>query len=192
MRDDLARRDALCIAGRTLEEQEKAVSSLLHGTVAWAILLGAVLCGGGLKSADAQADGTVVEGPDAGLPCISRVPMDFALVALPPLPPHAFWDRENLYLFGGVAVMRTLDYTSTLNMLRRGREEILLPDDVVNNHAGFAALEVAGTATSIGISYLFHITGHHKLERWVSIGHISVAGFGAARNYALESHHQVK
>ena len=88
--------------------------------------------------------------------------------------------------------MRTLDYTSTLNMLRRGREEILLPDDVVNNHAGFAALEAAGTATSIGISYLFHLTGHHKLERWVSVGHISVAGFGAVRNYALESHHRTK
>jgi hypothetical protein len=115
--------------------------------------------------------------------------MGLALDALPPVPRHAFWDRKNLYLFGGVAVMRTLDYTSTLNMLRRGREEILLPDDVVNNHAGFAALEAVGTATSIGISYLFHVTGHHKLERWVSIEHISVAGFGAVRNYALESHH---
>ena len=101
---------------------------------------------------------------------------------------HAFWDRENLLLFGGVGVMRTLDYTSTLNMLRRGREEILLPGDVVRNHAGFAALEVASAATSIGISYALHRTGHHKLERWLSIGHISVAGFGAAWNYALDTH----
>jgi len=85
--------------------------------------------------------------------------------------------------------MRILDYTSTLNMQRRGREEILLPDDVVNNRAGFAALEAAGTATSIGLSYLLHRTGHHKLERWLSIGHISATGFGAARNYALESKH---
>jgi hypothetical protein len=160
--------------------------------MAWAILLGAVLCGGGLTSADAQIDAVVGERPDAGLPWISRFPVGFALVALPPVPRHAFWDRENLHLFGGVAVMRTLDYTSTLNMLRRGREEILLPDEVVKNHAGFAALEVAGTATSIGVSYLFHVTGHHKLERWVSVGHISVAGFGAVRNYALESHHRAK
>jgi len=85
--------------------------------------------------------------------------------------------------------MRTLDYTSTLNMLRRGREEILLPGDVVRNHAGFAALEAASTATSIGISYLLHRAGHHKLERWISIGHVSVAGIGAARNYALETYH---
>ena len=102
---------------------------------------------------------------------------------------HPFWDRTNAYLFAGIGVVRTLDYTSTINMRARGREEILLPDEVVNNRAGFAALEAAGVATSIGISYIFHRTGHHKLERWLSIGHISVAGFGAARNYALDSKH---
>jgi len=85
--------------------------------------------------------------------------------------------------------MRGLDYASTKNMLARGREEILLPDDVVNSPAGFPALEAAATATSIGISYIMHRTGHHKLERWVSIVHIGVAGFGAARNYALKSKH---
>lgn len=171
-------------------EQEKAVSSFCHGSAGRAILLlCAVLCGSGLTYGDDRMDAMVVEPPDAGLPCISRVPRDIELVALPPVPRHAFWDRENLYLFGGIAAMRTLDYTSTLNMLRRGREEILLPGDVVKNHTGFAALEVAGTATSIGVSYLFHVTGHHKLERWVSMRHISVAGFGAVRNYSLESHH---
>lgn len=92
-------------------------------------------------------------------------------------------------LFSGIAAFRVLDYTSTRNMLARGREEILIPDDVVHNTAGFAGLEAAGVATSIGISYLLHRTGHHKLERWMSIGHISVTAFGAARNYALESKH---
>ena len=85
--------------------------------------------------------------------------------------------------------MRALDFASTKNMLARGREEILLPDDVVKNDAGFAALEAAATGTSIGVSYIFHRTGHHSIERWVSIVHISVTGFGAARNYCLESKH---
>jgi hypothetical protein len=102
---------------------------------------------------------------------------------------HRFWDRKNLWLFSGVAAARGLDYASTYNMLDRGRQEILLPDEVVNNRAGFAALEAAGTATSIGLSYLLHRTGHHQLERWLSISHIGVAGFGAARNYALETKH---
>jgi hypothetical protein len=102
---------------------------------------------------------------------------------------HRFWDKTNIWLFSGVAVMRALDYTSTRNMQARGREEILLPDDVVNNSAGFAALEAAGAMTSVGVSYIFHRTQHHSLERWMSIGHISVAGFGDARNYALKSKH---
>jgi hypothetical protein len=103
--------------------------------------------------------------------------------------PHKFWDPTNRWLFSGVAVFRALDYASTKNMLARGREEILLPDDVVDNSAGFAAVEAAGVATSIGLSYWAHRTGHHSIERWISIIHISVTGFGAARNYALESKH---
>jgi hypothetical protein len=106
-----------------------------------------------------------------------------------PLPVHSFWGKENILLFSGVAVFRALDYASTKNMLARGREEILLPDDVVDNSAGFAALEAASTATSVGISYILHRTGHHKLERWLSIGHMSVTAFGAGRNYALKSAH---
>ena len=105
------------------------------------------------------------------------------------LPVHKFWDRPNAWLFTGVAASRALDYTSTRNMLGRGREELLIPDDVVNSKAGFPALEAAGAATSVGISYIFHRYGHHKMERWVSIVHIGVTSFGAAHNYALKSNH---
>src|SRR5437764_12523498 len=102
---------------------------------------------------------------------------------------HRFWDRNNVLLFSSVAVSRGLDYASTRNMQARGREEILLPDDVVNNSAGFASLEAAATATSIGLSYWMHRAGHHKIERWISIVHLSVTAFGDARNYALKSKH---
>jgi hypothetical protein len=102
---------------------------------------------------------------------------------------HAFWDRTNLALFSGIAVTRGMDYASTRNFQARGRQEILLPDEVVNNSAGFASLEAAATMASVAVSYLLHRTGHHTLERWMSIGHISVTGFGDVRNYALESRH---
>ena len=49
--------------------------------------------------------------------------------------PHRFWDRTNILLFSGVAVFRGLDYASTRNFQARGRGEILIPDDVVNNSA---------------------------------------------------------
>ena len=107
----------------------------------------------------------------------------------PEFQPHRFWDRTNILLFSGVAIFRGLDYASTRNFQARGRDEILLPDDVVDNSAGFAALEAAGTAASVGLSYAMHRTGHHKLERWVSVVHIGVTGFGVVRNYSLESKH---
>ena len=132
-------------------------------------------------AARAQASGELPADPGAQVPATDSTREQ--------IPTHAFWDKENILLFSGVAVFRGLDYASTKNMLARGREEILLPDDVVDNSAGFAALEAAATATSIGISYALHRTGHHKLERWVSITHLSVTAFGAARNYALKSNH---
>ena len=105
-----------------------------------------------------------------------------------PTPQHRFWDRKNILLFSGVAVFRGLDYASTRNFEARGRQEVLIPDDIVFNSAGFASLEAAGAATSVGISYIFHRTGHHKMERWVSIGHIGVTAFGVGWNYSLKTH----
>jgi hypothetical protein len=102
---------------------------------------------------------------------------------------HRFWDATNDWLFAGVGASRTLDYFSTLNMRRRGRQEILLTNDVVDNHAAFAVIEAAGTGASIGVSYLFHHYGHHKLERATSIVHIGLATTGAVRNYCLKTAH---
>ncbi len=102
---------------------------------------------------------------------------------------HRFWDKENDLLFAGVGASRTLDYFSTLNFRRRGNHEVLLTNDLVDNHAAFAAVEAGATGLSIGVSYLFHRYGHHKLERWASIIHISVATGGAAHNYSLKTVH---
>ncbi len=95
----------------------------------------------------------------------------------------------NDLLFAGVGASRTLDYFSTLNMRRRGRDEIFLTNDVVDNHAAFAVIEAAGTGASIGLSYLFHHYGHHRLERATSIVHIGLATTGAVRNYCLKTAH---
>jgi hypothetical protein len=102
---------------------------------------------------------------------------------------HNFWDRQNKLLFGAVAASRTLDYFSTLNMRRRGLQEVFLTNDIVDNHAAFAAIEAGGTAVSIGASYLFHHYHHHRLERWTSIVHASLATSGAVRNYCLKTAH---
>ena len=102
---------------------------------------------------------------------------------------HHFWDKENASLFAAVAASRTLDYFSTLNMRRRGRQEIFLTNDVVDNHAAFAGIEAAAVGASIGASYLFHRYHHHQLERWTSIIHVGLATTGAVRNYCLVTAH---
>jgi hypothetical protein len=100
-------------------------------------------------------------------------------------PSHRFWDRENAWLFAGVGAARMLDYASTRHMRSLGVNEWLLTNSIVDNKPLFVGIELAGTAASIGVCYLFHRTGHHRAERWVSILHIGVGVGGSIRNYTL-------
>lgn len=74
-------------------------------------------------------------------------------------------------------------------MRRRGRQEIFLTNDAVDNHAAFAAIEAVATGVSIGAAYLFPRYGHDKLERWTSFVHIGLGTAGAPRNYCLKTAH---
>jgi hypothetical protein len=134
--------------------------------------------------------------PSAPQPVGSAAPADRKKTAEPvaainpPAPGvHNFWDRENDWLFAGVGAGRALDYASTLNLRRRGINEVFLTNSIVDNHPLFAGIEVAATAASVGVSYIFHRTGHHRLERWTSAIHAGVAVGGAIRNYALKTPH---
>jgi hypothetical protein len=104
-------------------------------------------------------------------------------------PEYRFWDKENRWLFAGVGAARVLDYSSTLNMRRRGRQEVFLSNVVVDNHPAFATIEAATTGASVDASYLFHRCGHHKLERWTSFVHLGLTTIGALRNYCLKTAH---
>ena len=115
------------------------------------------------------------------------LPTAFPTTMLPAT--HRFWDRDNDWLFVGVGAGRGLDYASTLNMRRRGINEIFLTNSIVDDRPLFGGIEAAATAASIGVSYVFHRTGHHRLERWTSAVHFGVAAGGAARNYALKTPH---
>ena len=144
-------------------------------------LLAVVLLAGLAVAQQADPAGVLPEAPSSAsvMPAATK----------PASQSHAFWDHKNAWLFSGVAVFRVLDYTSTRNMRDRGRQEILLSNWVVDNKPLFVGIEAAATGLSIGLSYVMHRTGHHKVERLISIGHISGAAFGDARNYALKSGH---
>lgn len=89
--------------------------------------------------------------------------------------------------FAGVGVGRALDFTSTQHFRRRGVDEVLLTNGIVDNKPLFAGIEALATAASVGVSYWLHHSGRHRLERWVSVVHIGVATFGDIRNYGLSN-----
>jgi hypothetical protein len=136
----------------------------------------------------AQAQAALPAAPDAS-PGQAAIPETRAATIKSPAAAHHFWDKENDWLFAGVGASRTLDYFSTLNFRRRGRQEVLLTNDLVDNHAAFAAVEAGATGLSIGVSYIFHRYHHHQLERWTSIVHIGLTTGGAIRNWSLKTAH---
>ncbi len=87
------------------------------------------------------------------LPSAGPTKTSAALPAAPQASPapttHRFWDRENDLLFAAVGAGRALDYSSTLNLRRRGVDEILLTNSIVDNHPLFGGIEASGTAASI-------------------------------------------
>ena len=119
------------------------------------------------------------------IPALAQQAPDAPSAAKKPVETHRFWDKTNCLLFAGVAGARYLDYGSTIYMRNRGVNEWLLTNDIVDNHPAFAAIEAAGTAASVALSYAFHKTGHHTLERMTSVVHIGVATGGAIRNFTL-------
>ena len=139
-------------------------------------LLGLLLaCSGGLFAQENLGTPTATPAK-ATPPASSKTPAQL----------HKFWDTENICLFTGVGAARMLDYASTRHLRDQGNYEWLLSNSIVDNRPLFVGIELAGTAASIGVSYLFHRTGHHSLERWVSIVHIGVGVGGSVHNYLLK------
>jgi hypothetical protein len=91
-------------------------------------------------------------------------------VTLPEAPSHRFWDRENSILFATNAAFSTADFIVTRNNLRNGGQELNPGTRLFSGSTAGLAVNFAGEAVGVvAVSYFFHKTGHHKLERAVSI-----------------------
>jgi hypothetical protein len=102
--------------------------------------------------------------------------------ALPEAPKqHRFWDNENRALFVTVAALCAADFVVTRANLQHGGKEL---DPVTRlfsgGTAGLAANFAGETAGIIGISYYFHKTGHHSLERITPMLNIGASSFAVA------------
>src|ERR1051325_2719001 len=103
--------------------------------------------------------------------------------------PHKFWDKKQALLFAVDAGAKTYDaYETHQHISRYTVPESCVttststnctfaymssysePDPIarpfVKHTAGQVAYFSASLAADTGLAYLFHRTGHHKLERW--------------------------
>jgi hypothetical protein len=123
-----------------------------------------------------------------GAPLVPAAPEPAPFVAVQPKiqerpKPHRFWDRDNSALFAATAVFSAADFVVTRDNLRNGGQELNPITRVLSGSTPGLAMNFAGeTAGVVGLSYWFHRTGHHRLERAVSIlnlgGSVSAVGFG--------------
>jgi hypothetical protein len=97
---------------------------------------------------------------------------------------HKFWDRKNCALFTIAAALNGADFAVTRANLESGGQELNPLVRVFGRSTPGLAANFAGeTAGVIGLSYFFHKTGHHKLERIVSM--VNIGGSAGAVGYGL-------
>jgi hypothetical protein len=97
---------------------------------------------------------------------------------------HKFLDNKNRVLFVGVAALNSADFAVTRANLQNGGTELNpLTRPFSHSTAALAANFAGETAGVVALSYFFHKTGHHKLERLVSL--VSMSESGAAVGYGL-------
>ena len=104
----------------------------------------------------------------------------------PEAPSHRrFWDRENTLLFAGTLLTSAGDFVVTRNNLQGGGGQELNPIARVfsGSTAGLVANFAGETAGVTGLSYFFHKTGHHKLERAVSL--VNIGSSAGAVSFGL-------
>jgi|SRR5579872_2827039 len=97
---------------------------------------------------------------------------------------HRFWDRENSVLFAANSAFSAADFVVTRQNLRNGGQELNPLTRQMSGSTAGLAVNFAGEAVGVvGVSYLLHKTGHHKLERAVSM--LNLGSSAAAVSFGL-------
>jgi len=122
--------------------------------------------------------------PDASAPFVEQ---SISRPAVPPMVAgdrHPFWDKKNYALLAGAAALNAADFAITRANLQSGGQELNPVVRVFGRSTPGLAMNFIGeTAGVISLSYFFHKTGHHKLERAVSM--VNIGSSAAAVGYGL-------
>lgn len=99
-------------------------------------------------------------------------------------PEHRFWDKQNCALLAAAAALNSADFAVTHANLQSGGQELNPVVRMFGRSAqGLAVNFVGETVGVVSLSYFFHKTGHHQLERAVSI--VNIGSSAAAVSYGL-------
>jgi hypothetical protein len=124
------------------------------------------------------------QGPAPDAPSPSVEPSSSLIAAQPKYETHEFFDRENRILFLADAAVNGADFAVTRSNLQSGGREL---DPIVRvfgrSTLGLAVNFGVETAGTILLSYFCHKTGHHKLERIVSL--VNIGSSASAVTYDL-------
>jgi hypothetical protein len=132
-------------------------------------------------SSTASAEGPL---PDAPLPSLAAVVPVMAVTQPRVEVTHKFWDKQNKFLFIAAGAGAAADFAVTrANLQSGGRELNPMVRPFGRSSAGLAMNFAGETAAVISLSYFFHKTGHHKMERAVSI--VNIASSMGAVSYGL-------
>jgi hypothetical protein len=97
---------------------------------------------------------------------------------------HRFWDKQNTALFVAMAASNGVDFAVTRANVQSGGQEL---NPVVRifgrSTPGLAVNFIGETVGVVSLSYFFHKTGHHKLERMVSL--VDIGSSTGAVSYGL-------
>lgn len=100
--------------------------------------------------------------------------------------PHVFFDRYNVALFSADALVRSLDAQSTRSFMTNPchcMSETTLPDSIAGSTPKMYAYSLGVSAGVVGLTYLAHKTGHHKIERIIPMVDIGYSVRNVSGNY---------
>ncbi len=123
--------------------------------------------------------------PEAPLPASSIQPVSsFVEIPQSSEASHRFWDRKNKILFLTTAALNGADFAVTRSNLQNGGQELNPIVRVFGRSTPALAVNFAGETVGVmTISYFFHKTGHHKMER--AISYVNIGSSAGAVTYGL-------
>jgi len=113
-------------------------------------------------------------------------------ILLPEAPSHRFFDRQNAVTFTALGGLIAIDAVTTQRLTNSHQFHEANPlwsPMVRRGWQGEMAASALGFSAALGTAYMFHKTGHHRMERWANWLSVAVEAGNDGRNLYIASAH---